>query len=554
MGTVMKQKSTSRLLFSPASSGARMSVQSPTSSSSSARFPQYHHQHQQNPSMTANSNVHGGSSPGGGAGGSTSPGQDGVMRLGRKASFSSLVDAETRREREREEMREFRERESQIAGVVANTGKGSTVSGERGKSRRTRTALASVAGSPSSAGTGAGAGGSRPPSVIGGDIASAPGSAVERPSATRTATIGYSAPTASSRARLQSTISNASAGSGTSSRPSSSAGVPGSVFGTVERERENRPSLVGLFYPPHPHPSLSTPTSASSSTPTLTSASASASTSTLSVPRPTTPSQSPSVLRLTMPTSSTLAKARTKSGASPRINVANVFGGSGEDLSVQRERTGSVSPGPGSSPHPRVTSPTFSISGPSSSSSSGSKIRNSLASAASRRTSIGLVAGSGGGTISRGLATGTALGARLIKASKTFGDGTELDGFEDLVVEKEKERKYRVSPKVAGRVVSAGSSASSASLEKKNAAGAGAGASATGTGTIGRRTPTGIPMASSHSVPSVSSTTGAVAPKRPPSSAAVRSDAGQYLFPHLHQQSARTFRLTLMKLFVFSFF
>ncbi|KAG8952070.1 hypothetical protein FRC03_012280 [Tulasnella sp. 419] len=33
------------------------------------------------------------------------------------------------------------------------------------------------------------------------------------------------------------------------------------------------------------------------------------------------------------------------------------------------------------------------------------------------------------------------------KKAKVFGDGTELDGFEDLVVEREKESKYRVVPK-----------------------------------------------------------------------------------------------------------
>ena len=353
-------------------------------------------------------------------------------------------------------MREFRARESQIAGVVAE---------KKPVPRRAKTAMLAPSTVP-------GGSGSRPPSAAGGELENKenPKEREDRKK-TATMTVGYSAPTASSRARLQSTISNAGMPMASFGTFSGSGSASGSASGSMEREREreHRPSLVGLFLPPH----AAGPSSAGGV----------GSTSTLSIPRPTTPSQSPSVLRLTMPTSSTRAKTRSKAGAagaSPRINVANVFGpGSGgeEGGMTMRERAGSVSPGP-----PRVTSPT----------TLGARGTGSI------RARIGRTTSAGAGTISRGLATGTAVGARLMKVHKTFGDGTELDGFEDLVVEKEKERKFRVSPKApspkgpGSRVVSGASTATvGATAEKEK--------DKKVPGTIGRRTPSGIVSASSGS-------------------------------------------------------
>ena len=61
---------------------------------------------------------------------------------------------------------------------------------------------------------------------------------------------------------------------------------------------------------------------------------------------------------------------------------------------------------------------------------------------------------------------------RKPKRQRTFGDGTELDGFEDLPLDREKEGQYRVQPKnTVNRVP--GASYSKAVISGADALGAG---------------------------------------------------------------------------------
>lgn len=118
--------------------------------------------------------------------------------------------------------------------------------------------------------------------------------------------------------------------------------------------------------------------------------------------RPCTPSSNTAALRLTMPTSSSRAKIRPA--------IASVFGSvvSGKD-------------GRAPSPLPR----------PSSATSNGSSSRTSRTSQGQTHTS-----------------TATKI-LRRPKRARTYGDGTELDGIEDLPTDREREGRYRVLPRGA---------------------------------------------------------------------------------------------------------
>ena len=138
--------------------------------------------------------------------------------------------------------------------------------------------------------------------------------------------------------------------------------------------------------------------------------------------RPSTPSSNPTALRLTMPTSSSRLKVR--------LPISNVF-----------------LPSPATSepsPLPRSTSPLPAISRPPSALSSrppSSKARHSQ-------------------TQSLPAVPAAAKVLKRPKRTRTYGDGTELDGIEDLPLDREKEGKYRVQPKGAGTRIPGASYAS----------------------------------------------------------------------------------------------
>ncbi|KAI6162051.1 hypothetical protein EDD17DRAFT_1819018 [Pisolithus thermaeus] len=122
--------------------------------------------------------------------------------------------------------------------------------------------------------------------------------------------------------------------------------------------------------------------------------------------RPSTPSSNPAALRLTMPTS-----LRVKS----RPSLASVFPGS--------------SPNPSSQPTHRATSP----------------IPPRPPSTSSLRK---------GGTSTQTPPIAPSIAPKLLrrpKRQRTYGDGTELDGFDDLPTDREKECKFRVQPKAMSR-------------------------------------------------------------------------------------------------------
>ncbi|PIL31640.1 hypothetical protein GSI_06342 [Ganoderma sinense ZZ0214-1] len=129
--------------------------------------------------------------------------------------------------------------------------------------------------------------------------------------------------------------------------------------------------------------------------------------------RPSTPSSNPAALRLTMPTSSSRLKSRTP--------ISNVF------------------PGPASAPLARSTSPLPPPRPPSRPPSAAS----SATSAASIRSTH---------TQSASLPNAPKV-LKKPKRTRTYGDGTELDLFDDLPTDREKEGKYRVQPKGYGNRV-----------------------------------------------------------------------------------------------------
>lgn len=251
------------------------------------------------------------------------------------------------------------------------------------------------------------------------------------------------------RASKTSTMSSGSgsgSGSGTTSASTSQAGSTGRTSSTVQRPSMSSGNLSAL-------PRYNAPTASSLAKMAVPAERERPSLSSIfsPVPRPTTPIDSP---RLSMPTASSRAKAR--------VPVSAVFPGQTQTISPP-SRQSSTSP----VPMARVASP--------------SRLRPVFPSARA--------------------------GPKLMKKPKTtraYGDGTELDALDDLVVEKEKERKFRVTPKATSN----GSRISTTSNAKEKRPPISATTSASSTATIGRKTPIGVPTSSS--APSV---------KRPPSRA-----------------------------------
>ncbi|CAE6493278.1 unnamed protein product [Rhizoctonia solani] len=170
--------------------------------------------------------------------------------------------------------------------------------------------------------------------------------------------------------------------------------------------------------------------------------------------RPTTPSANPVALRLTMPTSSSRQKIRP--------SISNVFPSPATATPIDR------APSPQSNPRRTPTSPgrvrTRSGGAPSSSISS-------MPSATAPKV------------------------MRKPKRTQAFSDGTELDAFDDLPEDTEKERKYRVQPIGRGNV--------SASRGEKG------GSTTTTGGTLGRKS-----AAALRRPPSSASSHGSVDPPK----------------------------------------
>ena len=125
--------------------------------------------------------------------------------------------------------------------------------------------------------------------------------------------------------------------------------------------------------------------------------------------RPSTPSSNPAALRLTMPTSSSRMKSRTP--------ISNLF----------------PQAGPASAPLARSTSPLPPARPPSrppSATSSATSLRLKHSPSASLPSAPKVL--------------------KKPKRTRTYGDGTELDLFEDLPTDREKEGKYHVQPKGYG--------------------------------------------------------------------------------------------------------
>jgi hypothetical protein len=173
--------------------------------------------------------------------------------------------------------------------------------------------------------------------------------------------------------------------------------------------------------------------------------------------RPSTPSSNPAALRLTMPTSSSRARMRAP--------ITNIF--------------------------PTSSNPTSTSTEPRSG-------RSSVTSPLGKKSAI---------PSSIPIPTPNVRILRRPKKARTYGDGTELDGIEDLVVEREKERKY-IRP-VAGY-------ASGGRTQKLSP-----GKSTSSSGTIGRRS--GLNPGAT-SIPTPTPTTGV---KRPGSSTSNHSNTGE---------------------------
>ena len=139
--------------------------------------------------------------------------------------------------------------------------------------------------------------------------------------------------------------------------------------------------------------------------------------------RPSTPSSNPAALRLTMPTASSRMKSRTP--------ISNVFP--------------AAAPGPAIAPLARSTSPLPPARPPSrppSAASSAASVRSRHGQSASLPNAPKVL--------------------KKPKRQRTYGDGTELDGFEDLPTDREKEGKFRVQPKGYGNRIPGASYSKSA--------------------------------------------------------------------------------------------
>lgn len=130
--------------------------------------------------------------------------------------------------------------------------------------------------------------------------------------------------------------------------------------------------------------------------------------------RPSTPSSNPAALRLTMPTSSSRMKARAP--------ISNVFPTSAPPLTAPVTRS--------TSPLPPARPPSRPTSRPPSAASSAASIKSRHTSSASLPNASKVL--------------------KKPKRQRTYGDGTELDGFDDLPTDREKEGQYRVQPKGYG--------------------------------------------------------------------------------------------------------
>ncbi|OSC99518.1 hypothetical protein PYCCODRAFT_1427176 [Trametes coccinea BRFM310] len=157
--------------------------------------------------------------------------------------------------------------------------------------------------------------------------------------------------------------------------------------------------------------------------------------------RPSTPSSNPAALRLTMPTSSSRMKSRAP--------ISNVFP--------------AVTPTSAIAPafHTRSTSPLPPPRPPSATSVKSLKVRHKQSS-------------------SFPIATTAPKVLKKPKRQRTYGDGTELDAFEDLPTDRDKETKYRVQPKGYGNRVP-GASYSKPSSSASSSANASPEGPATGT-------------------------------------------------------------------------
>ncbi|KAI0361276.1 hypothetical protein OH77DRAFT_1516264 [Trametes cingulata] len=131
--------------------------------------------------------------------------------------------------------------------------------------------------------------------------------------------------------------------------------------------------------------------------------------------RPSTPSSNPAALRLTMPTSSSRLKSRAP--------ISNVF---------PTSTAAAIPPAPLSA---RSTSPLPPPRPPSATSVKSLSIKSRHAPSSSLPI------------------PGAPKVLKKPKRQRTYGDGTELDGFEDLPTDREKEGKYRVQPKGYGNRV-----------------------------------------------------------------------------------------------------
>ena len=153
--------------------------------------------------------------------------------------------------------------------------------------------------------------------------------------------------------------------------------------------------------------------------------------------RPTTPSTSASLLRLTMPTSSSRAKMKEKA----RVPVSSIFPPGTAHTSSGATPSSVVAPGGGSSSSTTPVSRQSSIS------------------------PVQIIRPTGARSPIRMTISSAAKVIRRPKTAHAYGDGTELDGIDDLVVENEKERKYKVTPRV--------SSSAKNPVEKRTSTGAG---------------------------------------------------------------------------------
>ncbi|TFY82823.1 hypothetical protein EWM64_g1193 [Hericium alpestre] len=125
--------------------------------------------------------------------------------------------------------------------------------------------------------------------------------------------------------------------------------------------------------------------------------------------RPSTPSSNPAALRLTMPTSSSRLKTRPP--------ISSVFPASPSIQAGPSRATSPIPQRPPSSLSLRSHRSRLPVPGPSSSAPSGPKVM------------------------------------RKPKRQRTYGDGTELDDFDDLPTDRDKESQYRVQPKGYGNRV-----------------------------------------------------------------------------------------------------